>query len=128
MLFRDAMTLENQRVRKRAICKTCTIQLVELCYERKLWFRLFREPLVLGMRIMSSWHGIHARNYEVRNQRCYGCIRFMKEALKDKSPIFCWLNDRINPIFNQLRDEMITPQEKEEARKFAREAMGSDND
>lgn len=121
------MTLKILSEKKRAVCNTCTIQLVELCYKRKFWFRLFREPLVLGMRIMSLWHGIDARDYEVRNQRCYGCIRFMKVALKDKSPIFCWLNDRINPIFNQLRDDIVTPLEKEEARRFASEAMGPED-
>jgi len=35
---------------KYAICNTCTILLVKLCFQRVWWFRLMREPLLLGMR------------------------------------------------------------------------------
>lgn len=116
--------VSNQK--KQAKCNTCTIQLVELCYKRKLWFRLFREPLILGMRIMCWWHRIDPREYQVRHERCYGCIRFMKVALKEKSPVFVRLNDLVNPVFNSLRDSIVTPEEKEEAKRFAKEAMEQD--
>lgn len=117
-----ATSVTNQK--KQARCNTCTIQLVELCYKRKLWFRLFREPLILGMRTMCWWHRIDPREYEVCHERCYGCIRFMKVALKEKSSAFVRLNNLINPVFNSLRDSIITPEEKEEAKQFARDAMG----
>ncbi len=105
-----------------AICKTCTILLVGLCYRRVWWFRLMREPLLLGMRLLSWWHGIDPRDYRVRTESCYGCIRFMKESLKEMSPAARWLNDRINPAFNQIRDTIVTQDEIREARRYAREA------
>lgn len=120
------MIIPATNQKKQAKCNTCTIQLVELCYKRNLWFRLFREPLILGMRVMCWWHRIDPREYEVRHERCYGCIRFMKVALKEKSPAFVRLNDLTNPIFNSLRDSIVTPEEKEEAKRFAKEAMEQD--
>jgi len=47
----------------------------------------------------------------------------MKNALKEKSATFIWLNDRINPFFNWLRDTLITAEEKSEAKRFAETAM-----
>jgi hypothetical protein len=105
-----------------AVCKTCTILLVKLCYERVWWFRWLREPLLLGMRLLSRRYGIDPRDYPVRTETCYGCIRFMKESLKEKSMVARRLNDLINPVFNRIRDSIVTEEEIREARRFAREA------
>lgn len=83
------------------------------------------EPLLFGMRIMAWWHKIDARRYPVGNPACKGCIRFMKNELKQKSPTFRWLNDRFNPVFNRWRDSYVTSTEKAEARKFAETAAQS---
>lgn len=115
-------------VRKTASCRMCTIQLVRLCYERTLWFRWFREPLVLWMRLLARWHRIDPRDYAVRMEECYGCLRFLKEELKEKSPLFVRLNDIVNPAFNRLRDSIVTKEEIEEARRFAREVTGQEED
>jgi len=109
-----------------AVCKTCTLQLVRLCYQRALWFRLFREPLLAGMRLLSRWHRINPRDYKVRKQECYGCIRFMKVALKEKSPTFRWLNNRVDPLFNRLRDSLLTEEEIAAASAFAGEAFSDE--
>jgi hypothetical protein len=114
--------------REPASCRLCTIRLVRLCYERTRWFRWFRDPLVLGMRLLARWHRIDPRDYAVRMEECYGCLRFLKEDLKDKSPLFVRLNDLVNPTFNRLRDSIVTKEEIEEARRFAREATGQDGD
>jgi hypothetical protein len=111
---------ENEK--KHPVCNTCTILLVELCYQRVWWFRLMREPLLLGMRLLSWWHGIDPCDYPVRTEGCYGCIRFMKESLKERSPVSRWLNDRINPAFNRIRDSIVTQEEIREAKRLAREA------
>ena len=107
---------------KYVVCNNCTILLVKLCYQRVWWFRLMREPLLLGMRLLSWRHGINPRDYRVRTESCYGCIRFMKESLKEKSPTARWLNDRINPVFNRIRDSIVTQDEIGESKRFAREA------
>lgn len=107
----------------KAECGSCTLKLVRLAYGRSWWFIAFREPLLLGMRVMARAHGIDARRYPVRNPACQGCIRFMKNELKQKSPTFRWLNDHINPLFNRLRDRLVTDEEKAEAKQFATEAM-----
>ncbi|OGP33138.1 MAG: hypothetical protein A2X88_06095 [Deltaproteobacteria bacterium GWC2_65_14] len=109
-------------------CRICTIRLVRLCYERTRWFRWFREPLVLGMRLLARWHRIDPREYAVRSQECHGCLRFLKEDLKEKSPLFARLNDLANPTFNRLRDSIVTQEEIEEARRFAREATEPQDD
>lgn len=106
-------------------CGSCTLMLVRLAYDRSAWFILFREPLLFGMRIMAWWHKIDARRYPVGNPACKGCIRFMKNELKQKSPTFRWLNDRFNPVFNRWRDSYVTSTEKAEARKFAETAAQS---
>jgi hypothetical protein len=105
-----------------SVCNICTFRLVNLCYQRAWWFRMIREPLLLGMRIMAWWHEIDPRRYRVRNPDCYGCIRFMKNALKEKSFAFRLLNRGVDPVFNSVRNSLLTHQEIEEARSYAREA------
>lgn len=106
-----------------AQCKSCTLMLVKKAYQRAPWFKLFRTPLVWGMRVMAWWHGIDASRYPVNNPECYCCVRFMKNELKEKSPTFRWLNRLINPFFNRLRDAQVTAEDKIEAKAFAAEAM-----
>jgi hypothetical protein len=106
-----------------AQCNTCTIMLVELCFQRAWWFKAFRTPMVWGMRLMCRFHGIDPRKYAVSNQKCYGCVRFMKVALKEKSPTFRALNGLINPIFNKLRNRIVTEKEIAEAKRFAQDAF-----
>ena len=118
---------KDDKPKKRAVCNTCTKHLVEIAYRRTWWFRPFREPMVIGMKLMSLYHRIDPTEFDVRNKECYGCIRFMKTALKEKSPTFLWLNDRINPLFNRVRNSVVTEVEIEEARRFAAEATGEDN-
>jgi hypothetical protein len=98
--------------------------LARIVYQRHWWFTLVREPLVLGMRLLAAWHHIDARRYAVRNSACTGCIRFMKAELEEKSPTFRFLNDRIGDRFTTLRNARLTREELDEARGFAREAMG----
>jgi len=107
----------------RAECGSCTLMLVRLAYGRSVWFILFREPLLAGMRLLAWWHDIDARRYPVANPDCAGCIRFMKNELKEKSPAFRWLNDRVNPLFNRLRDAHVTATEKAQAKQYAATAM-----
>ena len=79
----------------------------------------------MGMRIMAWWHDVDAGRYAVRLSECSGCIRFIKNELKEKSPAFRLLNGWINPTFNRLRDSLISGDEKELAKKFAETAMKS---
>ncbi|KAA0888976.1 nitroreductase [Oryzomonas rubra] len=105
------------------VCKNCALLLVRRCYGRHWWFRLVREPLVWGMRLLSLRHGIDARRHVVSNPECHGCVRFMKAELEEKSPLFRFLNDRIGPRFGAMRNAMLTRAELDEAKRRATEMM-----
>ncbi|MEM5771091.1 MAG: nitroreductase [Bacillota bacterium] len=107
-------------------CKNCALRLALWCYERHWWFRLIREPLLAGMRVLAWRHGIDARAHTVRNAECHGCIRFMKAELEEKSPTFRFLNNIIGRRFTTLRDSLLTKEELAEAKRYARDAMGRD--
>lgn len=111
---------------KYAVCNHCTYKLVAIAYERAPWFRLFREPLKLGMRYLVFFHRIDAKEYEVRTSSCYRCIRFYKTALFKKSASFRWLHDRFNPIFNRLLSRIVTDEERKQAKQYA-DAASSGN-
>lgn len=117
------MTTTSETALLRAKCKTCTIMLVEICFQKTWWFKAFRTPMVWGMRAMCRFHGLDPSRYAVSNQKCYGCVRFMKVALKEKSPTFRVLNWLINPIFNKVRNGIVTEDEIAEAKRFARDAF-----
>lgn len=114
--------------RKNAICNTCTIRLVKIAYQRAPWFRLVREPLKWGMRFLAFIHQINPSEYEVRTRACYGCIRFYKVALKEKSGLFRFLNDRINPLFDAMIERIVSPAEIQDAKGHARAAMAGQVD
>ena len=112
----------SQDVQAYGVCNTCTIMLVRLAYERAWWFRLIREPLRLGMILLGWLHRINPKDYQVRTLDCHGCIRFTKTALNEKSDLFGWLNDRINPVFNRILETLVTQEEIQEAKRYARQA------
>ena len=111
----------NQK-NKFAVCNTCTIKLIEICYDRVWWFRPIREPLRLGMVIMGKLYGIDPRNYHVQTEACFGCVRFTKTALKDKSYLFRLLSGIINPVFDRIMETIVSKEEIMEAKKYAKEA------
>jgi hypothetical protein len=73
------------------------------------------------MWLLARWHGIDVRRYPVQHSRCHCCVRFMKNELKAKSLVFRALNYLVNPVFNRLRDLLVTEEEKAEAKRFAAE-------
>lgn len=106
------------------VCKNCALLLARIVYQRHWWFPLVREPLVMGMRILAIRHRIDARLHQVRDPACSGCIRFMKAELEERSPTFRFINDRIGEHFSRLRNGRLTQEELDEAKRFAKEAMG----
>jgi len=108
--------------KKNAVCSTCTLKLVTIAYRRVPLFRLMREPLKLGMRFLSWLHRVNPAEYAVRTPRCFGCIRFYKTALKEKSAPFRWLNDRINTIFDAALERIVTQEEVKRSKAYARAA------
>lgn len=94
-----------------------------MAYQRAPWFRLVREPLKAGMRLMAFTYHIDPDVYEVRSPQCYGCMRFYKIALKEKSGLFCWLNGLLNPHFDALIERILTDQEVQLARAYAKASM-----
>ncbi len=107
-------------------CKLCTIRLEELCYQRAFWFRLFRNTLAAGVRLFSFAARIPADDSSARSPLCRRCLRFSKNALKRRSPLFCRLDTVFNPLFNRARDSLLTPAEMERGRELARLAARRD--
>ena len=108
--------------KKNAICNTCTLKLVTIVYRRKPIFRLFREPLKTGMRIFSWLYHIDPEQYEVRTPACRGCIRFYKLALKERSGLFRWFNNLINPLFDRIIESILTEDELRVAKDYGKKA------
>lgn len=109
----------NTAIRNTA-CNHCTYKLVAIAYRRAPWFRLFREPLKLGMRWLVFLHSIDTEKYRVRTPGCSGCIRFYKTALFEKSASFRWLHNQINPVFNKLIARIVTNEERRGAGSYAK--------
>ena len=107
-------------------CKICTIRLEELCYQRAWWFRAFRETLATGIRFFAIALMIRTDGGKARSKKCHGCLRFRKNSLKQRSPLFNWLDGYLNPLFNRARDSLLTPQELEQARALARSRADPD--
>ena len=57
---------------------------------------------------------------------CFKCIRFRKNALKERSALFNWLDSYLNPMFNRVRDSLLTIEELDNARALARRAADRD--
>jgi len=111
---------------KNAKCSTCTIKLVTIAYKRATWFRLVREPLKLGLRTLAWFYRINPDEYLVRTPACYGCLRFYKIALKDKSAVFRVLNNWINPLFDTILERIVTPEELQQTKDYARRATSGE--
>jgi len=109
----------TQPVRSGLRCSSCTLYLVRLCYGRSFWFPLFREPLVLGMKLLGRLHGIAYAAVEGPNKDCKGCLRHLKNRLKECSRVFVFLNGLANPAFNRLRDSQLAKEDKATAKHFA---------
>lgn len=107
---------------KHAVCNTCTLKLVSIAYDRSIVFKLIREPLKLIMRIFSILYRIDPSEYSVRTRNCYGCIRFYKTALKEKSALFNFMNRIINPVFDRIIEKLITDEELRKSKEYAAKA------
>jgi len=113
----------NSKIKKNAVCNTCTLNLVAIAYKRKPLFHLYREPLKMAMRMLSWFYRINPDEYEVRTPACKGCIRFYKLELKEKSRIFRWFNNKINPLFDRVLESIVTEVELERAKDYGKNAV-----
>jgi len=107
-------------------CNICTIRLEQLCYRRAWWFRAFREILATGIRLFAMIYRLSADKHPPRSAMCYRCLRFRKNTLKQRSELFNRLDHYLNPLFNRVRDSLLTPAELEQARQLARQAAEPD--
>lgn len=103
------------------LCGTCTLELVRLAYGRALWFRLLREPLTLCMRLFAVLYGV--RQPAGVSGGCAGCPRFLKSGLKERSALFNFLNNAVNPVFDRTLYLLVTREEILKAKADAAEAM-----
>ncbi len=104
-------------------CSNCTIYLVERARARSRLFGPVRRGMVLGMRAMAWWHGIDPRRQPVHEPQCQACVRFIKTALKERSPTFRWLNRHINPRFDAWVARLLSADELAAAKERARAAF-----
>lgn len=109
-----------------ASCKVCVIRLEHICYRRAWWFRPFRELLATGIRLFALVYRVPTRAYAARSPMCYGCLRFRKNAVKRHSPLFNYLDGHLNPLFNRVRDSLLTADELAWARSLAQSAADRD--
>ena len=109
-----------------ASCKICTIHLEAICAQRVWWFRLFCGVLANCVRLYAFAAMVRTSEHKSRSPMCKSCIRFRKNILKSSSPLFNWLDGLLNPIFNHVRNGILTPEELEHARLLARRAAERD--
>lgn len=102
-----------------ASCKVCVIRLEHLCYRRAWWFRPFREVLATGIRIFALVYRVPSGAFAARSAACYGCLRFRKNTVKRHSRLFNHLDGYLNPLFNWVRDSLLTADEIAWARALA---------
>ena len=108
--------------RKNGTCGNCTIKLVTIAYRRAPWFRLMREPLLVGMRALAAIHHVNTAEYPFPTAACHGCIRFYKVGLREKSATFRRLHRRLNPAFDYVLGKIVTKEELGQTVKYARAA------
>lgn len=72
---------------------------------------------------MAGLYRIDPEEYEVRSPACFGCLRFQKLALKEKSALFRRLNALVNPLFDALLAKIVTEEEMRQATVHASQAM-----
>ena len=105
------------------VCKMCALLLIKRCYGKHWWLRVIRESLVWDMRMLAWCNGVNVQSHGVRNPDCHGCVRFVKAELEEKSPTFVFLNKYIGPRFKSMRDSMLTREDLDEGKSYAREMM-----
>jgi hypothetical protein len=108
-------------MKTKADCTLCARYLEGLCCQRAWWFRFLRQALVLGVRVFALAYGITCDGQN-RSVRCRKCLRFMKNKMKSRSSLFCWLDRHIGPAYNRAQDRLLMPEEMERARALAMEA------
>ena len=113
-------------IRDIAKCEICAMILIRIGRERAWWFGTYREVFAGGIRMFGLWHRVPPEAYHARSPLCRGCFRFRKNAAMQGSPLFRWLNARLNPRFNRARNRLLTGQELDHAREFARRSTEPD--
>lgn len=86
------------------VCRICTLRLELVCDRRAWWFRSFRRSLRVGIRVFAFAYRLDPDAHPPRAACCHRCLRFRKNALKERSRLFAWLDAYLNPIFNRARD------------------------
>ena len=102
-----------------ATCRICARKLNQIAARRAWWFRPVREVFASGIRAFALFHKVPDEAYALRAPMCGGCLRLRKNKVRQGSAVFRWLDARLNPVFNAIRDRLLTPQELEHARELA---------
>ena len=119
--------MDNLKYNNLAVCNTCTRFLVETAYKKSFCFRFFREPLKFAMRFWVKIKRIDLSNYEIKTPYCKNCNRFYKNALKNNSTFFVWLNNKINPLFDKWLENIVGNSEIQKSKQNALEFTKNEN-
>jgi hypothetical protein len=104
-------------------CRACVMDLIRKIYKDHPWFKIIREPLICGMKILSKLNGIKPEEYAKGHPECGGCVRFMKAELETRSGTFRFLNKLIGPWFRKVRDKRFSDDDFQNAKKKAAQMM-----
>jgi hypothetical protein len=50
---------------------------------------------------------IGPKDFPVKSEGCYGCVRFTKSGLKDRSSLVKFINRIVNPIFDGIMETIV---------------------
>ena len=50
---------------------------------------------------------IGPKDVPVKSEGCYGCVRFTKTSLKDRSSLAKFINRIVNPIFDGIMETIV---------------------
>jgi len=114
--------MANAECNSDASCKICTVHLEEICFKRVWWFRSFCATLGMGVRLFAFFKSVHIDSYKSRSPMCRECIRFYKNVLKPQSPLFNRLDNFFTPVFDRMRNSILTQEEVDRARLIAKRA------
>ncbi len=65
---------------------------------------------------------IGPKDFPKKREGCYGCVRFTKSGLKDRSSLVKFINQIVNPIFDGIMEIIVRKEEIIEVKKYTREA------
>lgn len=104
-------------------CRLCTRHIVGVCRGKSLPFTLTEALLAACVRTAALLLGIRMDEAVAHTPRCRGCMRFTRNALRQKSPVFARLDRLVNSFFTMYCERLCPEKELTMAKSMAAEFM-----